>query len=635
MANEKQKCPMCSTKLKMINGRMTCKDCGYYIRNPYEEGFQNTAQYPVSGQTGFQNTPQYHFPEPTETRNRSNHNGSASIIKKIVIAYVCLQVGGFLAAAILQVFFSFSDNHEAQKEKQEWNDRPVASEELKTWTPEDDASGRKVPESEFFRQLAEVIWEKDCEAITKEEYASLTALYINQDDKVINYQINNGDTHSLTYQSGMQMNLSDLTVFSGLQWLSVDRRLSKGDLKGLNNLYGIYADNTIEEYLDIIPNLKNIMELRIEDDFFEDSLEGIEAFPNLQYLTVNYERLEDISDLAKLPDLWGLYLVDCDRLSDYSALSYLTNLEELSIESTQLSSIDFVRGMPELNTLTIEDSQIDNLDALKDCTQLFSLELIDNSNLKDYSVVGELEQLCDLTLEMNYGGTLPSFEKLGQLQWLSIKHAGDLTPLKDAVSVTALRLERCSGWELEAIASMQELTTLSIHDFSSAVSSLEPLTRLPELEFLDLEGTSIFGNIEEIFGIPSLRYLYLDDCQVGIDFEQLPTNDTLELLSLNKISILYDPTYNNGNKVKLSAHYDMFQHFPNLTELCMVSTEIDNIEFVDMLPSLQYLDITNNQVTSLKPLENLSDFRTVWCGKNTIVENVSADSDIMVITSGW
>ena len=57
----------------------------------------------------------------------------------------------------------------------------------------------------------------------------------------------------------------------------------------------------------------------------------------------------------------------------------------------------------------------------------------------------------------------------------------------------------------------------------------------------------------------------------------------------------------NRQTVKLSEHYDMFGHFPNLTDLYLEATEIDSISFVENLPKLQYLDITDNNVTSLKP----------------------------------
>ena len=118
--------------------------------------------------------------------------------------------------------------------------------------------------------------------------------------------------------------------------------------------------------------------------------------------------------------------------------------------------------------------------------------------------------------------------------------------------------------------------------------------------------------------------------QINYAFAAIPTNETLEILSMNDISILHDPTYNNGDRVKLSEHYDMFSHFPNLTELHLESTGIDSIEFVAGLPKLQYLNITDNNVTSLKPLESLADFQAVWCGRNTILEKLPEDSSISV-----
>lgn len=313
----------------------------------------------------------------------------------------------------------------------------------------------------------------------------------------------------------------------------------------------------------------------------------------------------------------------------------LTNLETLGIQSTQLKSIDFITQMPSLTSLSIENTQVSNLSALDSCPGITYLSLIDNYEIQDYSAVSRLTQLTDLTLEMNYGGTLPSLAELNQLQWLTIKYAGDLSPLKDATSVISLSLDTCSGWELDSVTAMQGLNTLIIKDFSSYVDSLTPLTQLPNLTALSLEGTPIFGNIEEIFGIPTLQYLYLDDCQVGLNFDSLPTNETLELLSMSDISILKDPTYNNGDEVRLSEHLDMFDHFPNLTELHLASLKLDNIAFVEKLPKLQYLDITDNSVTSLKPLESLSDFQAVWCGRNTILENLPEDSPVFVFTEDF
>ena len=55
------------------------------------------------------------------------------------------------------------------------------------------------------------------------------------------------------------------------------------------------------------------------------------------YLKADYAGLEDISALEQFPDLLGLALSGCDRLTDFSPLMSLPCLEELSIQSDQLN----------------------------------------------------------------------------------------------------------------------------------------------------------------------------------------------------------------------------------------------------------------------------------------------------------
>ncbi len=636
MAKEKQICPMCGTKLKLTDGRMTCGKCGYYIRNQTENySSQNTAPYQTQrgsrpnagGQTG---------PVPSASPKNRGQNTAAAVVTTVILSSVSLlALGGIILFrtgaldALLRNLPPVSENDGRAESRIPADDHNTPEESSPAGIP---LTADSLPRSDFFRRAAEAIWEKDYDAITPEEYADLTALQFDLDENVLYYRLGEGETQTLTYTSDIDMDYSDLSCFTGLQWLSLDDDLDEGDLQGLDNLYGVYSENTLSELAAIIPCPENITDLGTADSIFERNLNGIEAFPNLLYFSAEYQALEDISALLQYPDLLGLSLTDCDNLTDYSPLMSLTAMESLHIESDQLKSIDFIKQMPGLADLSITDTQITDIQALESCPELQSLYLTGNTQVSDYSVIGQLSRLREMELEVNYGGDLPSFAELTELTQLSVKYAGDLTPLKDAVHLTYLALEDCSGWELEALASLQELTVLVINDFSSYVESLEPLTRLPHLTDLSLEETSVFGNIEEIFGIPTLRSLYLDDCQVGLDFDSLPANENLELLSLSEISILRDPTYNNGDKVSLSEHYDMFERFPNLTELYLASLKLDSIAFVEKLPRLQYLDITDNNVTSLKPLEALSDFRAVWCGRNTILEKLPEDSDILVIT---
>ncbi len=661
MSNETTKCPMCGTKLKMINGRMTCKDCGYYVRGAEEQGnFSNaggsSAQGSGAGSTGRPyGSGQNGYTGQTGSSGRSSmnqgassgrpaeHNPTVGIAVSVIAGVICVVLFAVIILVKSGNFNPFAPDRESEKSLA---NSSVSEAESTQVSEEDDVPKRgsaisypTTPQSSFFWSVAEYIWNKPCDSITEEEFASLTAIQLNREERSIAYQLDHGETLTATYETDEGLLLSDLSCFTGLEYISVDASLDQGDLRGLESLTTLYSENNLEELAEIIPYPEYITELGVEDTFLASGLTGLSTFPNLLYLSVDYAGLTDISALEQFPDLLGLSLTGCDRLTDFSPIMSLGNLEELSIQSDQLKSIDFVRNMPALVSLSIESTQVSSVDALEDCPQLeyLYLYLSGSYSMTDFSVIGNLVSLNELALEMssNYNGVMPSFENLTSLTALHLKGVRDISGIKDAVNVMYLSLEECNGdpASVEAIGSLQQVTELTINDFLYATDSLEPLTHLPNLTYLDLSNTSVFGNIEEIFGIPTLRYLYLNDCQIGLDFANIPSNETLELLSMNDLSVLVDPSYNSGTKVPLSQHYDLFGHFPNLTDLYVKSAGLDSIAFVENLPKLQYLDITDNSVTSLMPLASLSDFQAVWCGQNTILENLPEDSNIMVYTT--
>ena len=658
MAVETTKCPMCGTKLKMVDGKMTCKKCGYYVRaqststgasgaDSYSSSGSGSAWQSSSGQVNAGNTWQQSgssagsgFGQPSGGKKKGETNPAVAIVTAAILGIACV---AFLAVIVLfraGVFDSSRtgenrQDSEARSSGQSRSSEPAPDSEQASdseQAPDYTDSEAILPRTDFFCSVSEAIWGKEYTSISAQEYASLIYLEIDRDEKTLYSQLAGEETQSLTFLRNLSIDLSDLASFTGLQYLYLDDDLDVGDLKGLDQLVYVYSENTLDELARIIPHPENIVALGVQDSIFNRNLDGLDNFPALLSLEADYDSLEDISALLQFPDLLSLSLKDCDNLTDYSPLMSLTSLQSLSIDSSQLKSIDFVKQMPDLTGLGIANSQISTLSALESCPGLTELSLMDNYSVEDYAIVGQLSQLTSLELGVNYGGDLPSFAGLPQLEWLSLKYAGDLTPLTDATGILYLSLEDCSGHGLEALASLVNLQELKINDFSSYTESLAPLTRLPNLTWLTLEDTSVFGNVEEIFGIPTLQYLSMEDCQIGMDFDRLPANEALAYLSLSSTSILKDPSHNNGDKVSLSEHYDMFAHFPNLTELYLASLNLDSIEFVKDLPLLQYLDITDNNVTSLKPLEALQDFHAVWCGRNTILENVSEDSYISVIT---
>ena len=278
MANEITKCPMCGTKLKMMNGQMTCKKCGYYIRNQATQSDiqgQDSAswQYGSAGQTGASGqygsgTSQYtsgtasQYTSGTASQSASGRTGSASwqsgsspqrnaehnptvgIAVAIVAGVACVAL---LAVIIIARSGGFSNmlpkpdsGSQANSSSSRYSDSSEDSGQSSSSAAGNKTANASMPTSSFFQLVAEYIWDKPCSSITAEEYASLTAIQINRDEKSITYQLDYGDAQTVTYQTDAGMALSDLSCFTGLEWISIDDDLQRGDLKGLNSLHGVY-----------------------------------------------------------------------------------------------------------------------------------------------------------------------------------------------------------------------------------------------------------------------------------------------------------------------------------------------------------------------------------------------------------
>lgn len=664
MANDKQICPICGTKLKMINGRMTCKDCGYYVReqNDLSElsgSSQTNSTIPPYGSVGQQTSPsqsaytpgqppQYQYAASNQTAQQA---GSQTPRKKSNTAGIIAAVLGIAGVLAVLVFVVITRGLiVANQNSQSHGTTPsIDTDELIITDGAEEAadsssegntsssggigSDRYMPRSDFFRMLAEAIFGKPCASITREEFASVTALGFDTREQNIYYQLNYEMEGYLTYTNRERFDFTDLQYFPSLYWVSLEGdTFDSGDLRGLNYLSCVYSDNSLEELIQIIPFPDNIVELGFEASFFDDDLSGIEHFPNLEYLSVDSNRLTDISALADFPDLKGLSLLNCTSLMDYSQLMKMTNLEELTLQSSQLKTIEFIRQMPGLTYLRIEDSQITDVSALSSCPELTSLHLIENYSVTDYSPVGDLVHLKYLSLHKNAEAAIPSLANLTELESASFKNLwdGQLALVAAAPNITQLYLDNTYDDDLTSLVGLP-LTSLTMIGGYTSISSrtlLSPLTELP-LEYLNMTDLHVWGNIEEIFGIPTLRYLYMDEGRGVIDFDIVPTNENLLVLSMSGYKIDLD-FYGDAGPQYLSDHYDFFDHFPSLEELYVADMEIDSIEFVEKLPNLQYLDITKNNVTSLMPLANLSNFRAVWCGYNTILEPLPEDSNIQV-----
>lgn len=633
-----EKCPICTEKMKEQNGRMVCPQCGYY------QIIDSSKSAPLSGQprtgsqagSGQQPRPQT-GPVPTVYPQRNitvssgkstGGGGSAGIIAGVaalvVICFTFLFVAFFAASSINNGNSSPAASEINEKELETVSESPV------------------LPQSESFQTLVAQIFEKEFEEITPEELRKVEGLdfYYDEDNKkCISCYLDDGTEHHYFLNEDLYMDFADLSCFPGVLHLSLEYGyLEPEDLKGMESLVSIASEMTPAELADAVLYPQNIESIQIYSTIFASSCDGVENFPNLKYFYIDSSNLTDISALSNAPALEQLSLTDCDSLTDYAPLYDLTKLQYLSIDSSALKDIGFVRNMPQLCWLSIEGAdELISIEPLEACREtLTSLFLEDTWALHDLKTVESLSNLTQLELYLSsYEDTLPSFAAMEQLDYLRLYGAHDLSPVAAAGALTYLSLENCNCEDLSFLSELQNLTSLDLCDMSGYYVSFDPVLALPNLCVLDISDSTAYVDATPLLGIPTLEELYMSECNIGFQTDAVPANENLLLLDMNDVSLYPIGTgygaLQDEEEISLAQHTDIFAGFPNLQCLRLSSAQLDDLSFVvdDGLSRLQMLDITDNYVTDLSPLAELSELWYVKCPDNPIAETAGLD-DILV-----
>lgn len=142
-------------------------------------------------------------------------------------------------------------------------------------------------------------------------------------------------------------------------------------------------------------------------------------------------------DLARV--CTELNFLTTDEIANLDFLSFFPNLEELTVESANLSDIQGLRLVPNLTWLAISNHALSDISPLDCCRKLTFLQLeasggkeADKScEIWDYRVLGRLGELTTLSLEGNNISDISWITGLRQLKDVVLCHNPivDFTPL--------------------------------------------------------------------------------------------------------------------------------------------------------------------------------------------------------------
>ncbi len=291
-----------------------------------------------------------------------------------------------------------------------------------------------------------------------------------------------------------------------------------------------------------------------------ESLDGLEAFVNLEGLYLSFNAIHDIAPLAKLSRLRGLWL-DGNPIDDLSPLGALTGLDNLAFDGgfRDLPFLERLTELTELNigacrTLPRELAEMKKLIVFKApggeladiglLAQISGLTAVDVS----WNLVSDLEPLRNLPLTelyiagnpvRDYGpirGILPNLvgqdfdalsvlaldipeeplpigdENLERALRAALGIADRPITLRDAYAVRKLELNRREDsagpiTDISALSDFVNLTSLNLE--GQQVTDLAPLAGLTGLEWLNLRNNRV-RDLTPLAGLTSLISLFLE-----------------------------------------------------------------------------------------------------------------------------
>ena len=441
----------------------------------------------------------------------------------------------------------------------------------------------------------------------------------------------------MSFSAEEELKTSSLQFFSGLQKLDVNTVVKEDDVKGLPLVSISAYFETPEQAAELLEHPENVQELGFNAG--AESLDGLEAFENLETLYLDYSEIDNIDELIHVGQLKSLTMICGENLTDFSVIGKLSSLEKLSLQAERLKTLDFVSTLKQLESLEIYSGMMLTLSGLESCTALKKLSVTGCIELKDMSAVAELEGLQELTIEVPYGCKEPDLSRLTGLKKLSLEQFEDCGFIRNMTDLEELSLAGChipARQDLEKLTSLKAFSCTYAWDLKFDIDIIESMDML---ERLDLHGIETFDDISGLFRMTNLKELNISDMECEIAFDTVEENPALEILHMDNM-VLYENVWVDGSpgimmanwdNVLLDEHTDFLENFTGLKELYLSENGLTDISFAEKMPTLEILDISENYITQLRPLAGLPSLQMVICTGNPLKnENVLKDSVVIV-----
>lgn len=481
-------------------------------------------------------------------------------------------------------------------------------------------------------------------------------------------------------------NLDPLSELSNLRILNCSGT-NVSNINPIRNLNGIKELDISNTKITDISNLKyaNIVQIFKADNNKIEDVSIVEYFKNLNYLSLSNTDVSNISSLSGCDNLQTLNLAGtlvndiatlskslqlCDLnisntyVGDLSPLRELENLNSLNIEGTQVTDLSGIADLKELNEINFSNTKVADLGALNNMPKL-SIIYCDNSLVTreaadtfrslnpDKLIINESEALTmwwnelpsfwkSLLVEQTNTSMNPSKEELHSIinvKSLKLTHyIHDAEPLSRMTNLEYLDLSDTKIDDLSPLSVLHNLETLNLNN--TAISDLTPLSNNINLREIYIQGTAV-KSLKSLHELENLTKIYAD----GID---LSSTEVYELRKVQRhVMVIYQSdklrlwwgNLNDTWRDIFAAHTlcntnptdEQLQAVVDMEELIIApSYVVYTLEPLSPMSFIRKLVVNNNQIQDLSPLSDKYLLETLSVGGNP-VDDISSLSDLLLL----
>lgn len=377
--------------------------------------------------------------------------------------------------------------------------------------------------------------------------------------------------------------ISDITVLGtlpNLHRLYLSAINGDGQITDIKALEGkdikeLHLDGHLVSDLSPLSGAGNLTELRVSRGNGAGasitSIEALNGKTKLEILCLDGQQVSDIRPLANSKSLRELGLDNwgndpsAAKIKDISALTGMTELENLRLREHEISDITALQGMTKLISLDLTNNPVSNITPLAGAISLQMLYL-DGTQVGNIDALKNMSNLRELRISNWDWDTeftrISDISVLAGKKFLEVLDLGghmveNIEPLKDAESLTELRIGGSNGLEILpvlniSVLSGKNLSILYMNDYeirdTSPLAGMGSLTELGICVNEVVTGSAVTTTFDKVVaGLGQLWHLDISRTAFN-DLEAVLTGlqqiDSLSDFALRSVENITDQTLN-------------------------------------------------------------------------------------------